>query len=186
MKSFRKIYSLILFSFACLLGLNACSSDEEGTEPPQKEKQLVMAISYEPSEDLLAVADIKLTYTDGYGQKHTEAVKKKFEKSVIIVAFPINAGYEISVTPKTSYEKKEHRGEGMGEHHEERHSRHGTPQECEAARRDRHRGTAAERNAQHEDLFPLQCRRRICGRANRQYLRPFHASHRQSGVLQKY
>ena len=43
---------------------------------------------YEPSEDLLAVADIKLTYTDGYGQKHTEAVKKKFEKSVIIVTFP--------------------------------------------------------------------------------------------------
>ena len=80
MKPFRKIYSLILFSFACLLGLNACSSDEEGTEP---------------------------TYTDGYGQKHTEAVKKKFEKSVIIVAFPINAGYEVSVTPKTSYEKKE-------------------------------------------------------------------------------
>lgn len=36
MKPFRKIYSLILFSFACLLGLNACSS-EEGTEPPQKE-----------------------------------------------------------------------------------------------------------------------------------------------------
>ena len=95
MKPFRKIYSLILFSFACLLGLNACSSDEEGTEPPQKEDQLVMAISYEPSEDLLAVADIKLTYTDGYGQKHTEA------------AFPINAGYEVSVTPKTSYEKKE-------------------------------------------------------------------------------
>ena len=107
MKPFRKIYSLILFSFACLLGLNACSSDEEGTEPPQKEDQLVMAISYEPSEDLLVVADIKLTYTDGYGQKHTEAVKKKFEKSVIIVAFPINAGYEVSVTPKTSYEKKE-------------------------------------------------------------------------------
>ena len=53
------------------------------------------------------MADIKLTYTDGYGQKHTEAVKKKFEKSVIIVAFPINAGYEVSVTPKTSYEKKE-------------------------------------------------------------------------------
>lgn len=106
MKPFRKIYSLILFSFACLLGLNACSS-EEGTEPPQKEEQLVMAISYEPSEDLLAVADIKLTYTDGYGQKHTEAVKKKFEKSVTIVAFPINAGYEVSVTPKTSYEKKE-------------------------------------------------------------------------------
>ena len=107
MKSFRKIYSLILFSFACLLGLNACSSDEEGTKPPQKEDQLIMAISYEPSEDLLAVADIKLTYTDGYGQKHTEAVKKKFEKSVIIVAFPINAGYEVSITPKTSYEKKE-------------------------------------------------------------------------------
>lgn len=106
MKPFRKIYSLILVSFACLLGLNACSS-EEGTEPPQKEDQLVMAISYEPSEDLLAVADIKLTYTDGYGQKHTEAVKKKFEKSVTIVAFPINAGYEVSVTPKTSYEKKE-------------------------------------------------------------------------------
>lgn len=107
MKPLKNLYAFILIAFACLLGLSACSSDEEPPKPPQEKDQLVMAISYKPSEDLLAVADIKLTYTDSYGQKHTEAIKKHFEKAVIILTFPINAGYEVSVTPKASYEHKE-------------------------------------------------------------------------------
>ena len=107
MKTFRRIGALLLLVFVSMCGFTACSSDDDPEEQQQNKYPLVVAMSYTPSRDLLNVADIKVTYTDGNGQKQTETINGKFEKTVTVQTYPIRVGYEVSATLKSSYVQKE-------------------------------------------------------------------------------
>lgn len=107
MKTLQRIFLPLLTFAATCAGFTACSSDDSEPEKPAPTPQIQAAIKYTPSQDLLNTADIKLTYTDGYGTKHTDNVTGPYEKTISVSQLPARVGYEVSLTPKASYETKE-------------------------------------------------------------------------------
>ncbi|MEG2687134.1 MAG: hypothetical protein RR954_08475, partial [Christensenellaceae bacterium] len=104
MKNYLKMTLTVAMAIPMLFSLPSCNKDEHQDEPPKEETTYKgrFKLAYTASADLLAVADIKISYNDETGTLVTEPVTTtdEWKKEVIYKKLPITVGFSIAYTAK--------------------------------------------------------------------------------------
>ncbi|MEG0889931.1 MAG: hypothetical protein RSH25_15810 [Bacteroides sp.] len=104
MKNYLKMTLIAAMAIPMLFSLSSCTPEHKDEEPPKEEKTYKgsFELTYKASADLLAVADIKISYNDETGKLVTEAVTTtaKWTKKVVYKKLPVTVGFKIAYTVK--------------------------------------------------------------------------------------
>ncbi|MEG1738817.1 MAG: hypothetical protein RR259_11405 [Odoribacter sp.] len=104
MKNYLKMTLIAAMAIPMLFSLSSCTPEHKDEEPPKEEKTYKgsFELTYIASADLLAVADIKISYNDETGKLVTEAVTTtaKWTKKVVYKKLPVTVGFKIAYTVK--------------------------------------------------------------------------------------
>lgn len=113
MKKTFKLMMMALVAIVMSVGFAACSSsdDDDNNTPEQPEQPKTYGFTnlrLEFSDDLLAIANVSLTYTAEDGTTKTEAVTTtKISKDITYTKETTDAMYAIKITLKENYEEKD-------------------------------------------------------------------------------
>lgn len=111
MKKIMKMMAMALVAVAMTVGFAACSSSDDDNNGGGSSQSLVgkLNMNLTFSDDLLAIADIQITYTESDGQtKKTENITTNtFKKEITYNSLPVATSYTLQITKKSSYTEKE-------------------------------------------------------------------------------
>ncbi|MEG1589052.1 MAG: hypothetical protein RR354_06960 [Mucinivorans sp.] len=102
MKNYLKMTLIAAMAIPMLFSLSSCNlNDEFKDEEPEKTYKGSFEFTYNASADLLAVANIEISYNDETGKLVTETVTTtQWTKKVIYKKLPATAGFKITHTVK--------------------------------------------------------------------------------------
>ncbi|MEG1720060.1 MAG: hypothetical protein RR306_07015 [Clostridia bacterium] len=107
MKNYLKMTLIAAMAIPMLFSLSSCNlNDEFKDEEPAKTYKGSFEFTYNASADLLAVANIEISYNDETGKLVTETVTTtQWTKKVIYKKLPATAGFKIAYTVKNPLPK---------------------------------------------------------------------------------
>ena len=103
--------AMALVAVAMTVGFAACSSSDDDNNGGGSSQPLVgklkMGLTF--SDDLLAIADIKITYTDSDGktEKTEDITTTTFNKEITYTSLPVTTNYALQITLKSNYTEKD-------------------------------------------------------------------------------
>ena len=107
MKKIMKMMAMALVAVAMTVGFAACSSSDDDNNGGGGSQSITgkLNMNFTFSEDLLAVADIKVTYidSDGKTEKTEDITTTTFNKEITYNSLPVTTSYTLQATLKSSY-----------------------------------------------------------------------------------
>lgn len=111
MKKIMKMMAMALVAVAMTVGFAACSSSDDDNNGGGGSQSITgkLNINYTFSDDLLAIADIQVTYIDSDGKTtKTETITTSpFKKEITYNSLPVTTSYTLQATLKSSYPEKD-------------------------------------------------------------------------------
>lgn len=103
----KKVFKFMMMALAAVVltvGFAACSSDDEEDKPINPEKtESYLDLNLTFTDDILAVFDVTVTYTDATGSDKTETVtNKEFSKKITYSKAPSTIAYSVKVVKKAT------------------------------------------------------------------------------------